>query len=45
MTYRLRAEPGSLRNTIMLRFLAPGPIGRSFETSLARLATLVEAAP
>ena len=42
VTYRLRAEPGSLRNTFMLRFLAPGPIGKSFETSLARLAALVE---
>jgi uncharacterized protein YndB with AHSA1/START domain len=43
VTYRLQAEPGSLVNTFMLRFLAPGPIGRSFETSLARLAALVEA--
>jgi uncharacterized protein YndB with AHSA1/START domain len=44
VTYRLEAEPGSLRNTFMLRILAPRPIGRSFETSLARLAALVEPA-
>ena len=42
VTYRLRAEPGSLLNTFMLKVLAPGPIGTSFEGSLARLATLVE---
>ncbi len=42
VTYRLQAEPGSLRNTVMLRFLAPGPIGKSFETSLATLAELAE---
>jgi uncharacterized protein YndB with AHSA1/START domain len=42
VTYRLLAEPGSLRNTIMLRFLAPGPIGKSFQTSLDRLAKLTE---
>ncbi len=43
VTYRLLAEPGSLLNTFMLTFLAPGPIGRSFETSLERLAALAEA--
>jgi uncharacterized protein YndB with AHSA1/START domain len=42
VTYRLRAEPGSLLNTFMLKVLAPGPIGTSFEGSLARLAALVE---
>ena len=42
VTYRLLAEPGSLLNTFMLRVMAPRPIGRSFETSLARLAALVE---
>ncbi len=42
VTYRLEAEPGSLRNTFMLRVLAPRPIGTSFETSLARLAALTE---
>jgi hypothetical protein len=42
VTYRLQAEPGSLLNTFMLSLLAPGPIGRSFETSLDRLANLVE---
>ena len=42
VTYRLLAEPGSLLNTFMLSVLAPGPIGASFETSLARLAGLVE---
>lgn len=42
VTYRLLAEPGSLLNTIVLRVLAPRPIGRSFETSLERLAALVE---
>ncbi len=45
VTYRLLAEPGSLLNTFMLRVMAPGPIGRSFETSLARLAALAEASP
>jgi uncharacterized protein YndB with AHSA1/START domain len=44
VTYRLIAEPGSLFNTFMLRVLAPGPIGKSFETSLDRLASLVEGA-
>jgi uncharacterized protein YndB with AHSA1/START domain len=43
VTYRLHADPGSLRNTIMLRILAPGPIGKSFEVSLGRLAELTEA--
>ena len=43
VTYRLMAEPGSVVNTFMLRVLAPRPIGRSFETSLARLAALAEA--
>lgn len=43
VVYRLLAEPGSLLNTFMLTVLAPGPIGRSFETSLARLAAIVEA--
>ena len=42
VTYRLQAEPGSLLNTFMLRVMAPGPIGKSFEGSLARLAALVE---
>ncbi|HEV8489324.1 MAG TPA: SRPBCC family protein [Candidatus Limnocylindrales bacterium] len=42
VTYRLLAEPGSLLNSFMLRVMAPGPIGRSFEESLARLAALVE---
>lgn len=42
VTYRLTAEPGSLLNTFMLRVLAPGPITRSFDTSLQRLAELVE---
>jgi uncharacterized protein YndB with AHSA1/START domain len=42
VTYRLIAEPGTLLNTFMLRVMAPGPIGRSFETSLDRLATLAE---
>jgi hypothetical protein len=45
VTYRLLAEPGSLLNTFMLRILAPGPIGKSFETSLERLAALAEAGP
>jgi uncharacterized protein YndB with AHSA1/START domain len=43
VTYRLVADPGSLVNTFMLRVMAPGPIGRSFETSLDRLAALAEA--
>jgi len=42
VTYRLLAEPGSLVNMFLLRVMAPGPIGRSFETSLERLAGLVE---
>jgi hypothetical protein len=42
VTYRLRLEPGTLVNTFMLRVLAPGPIGKSFETSLERLAKLTE---
>jgi len=42
VTYRLLAEPGSLRHTFMLRVLAPRPIGRSFELSLERLAALAE---
>lgn len=42
VSYRLLAEPGSLLNTFMLRVLAPRPIGRSFETSLERLAALAE---
>ena len=42
VTYRLLAAPGSLVNTFLLRVMAPGPIGRSFETSLERLAGLVE---
>src|SRR6478736_5179121 len=40
VTYRLMAEPGSLLNTFMLRVMAPGPIGKSFERSLDRLAAL-----
>jgi uncharacterized protein YndB with AHSA1/START domain len=43
VTYRLLAEPGSLMNTFLLRVMAPGPIGKSFEASLARLAALAEA--
>jgi uncharacterized protein YndB with AHSA1/START domain len=42
VTYRLLAEPGSIRNTFMLRVLAARPIGRSFEVSLERLGALVE---
>jgi uncharacterized protein YndB with AHSA1/START domain len=42
VTYRLLAEPGSLLNTFMLRVMAPGPIGKSFELSLDRLAALAE---
>jgi len=42
VTYRLLAEPGTLLNTFMLRVMAPRPIGRSFETSLERLAALAE---
>jgi hypothetical protein len=45
VTYRLIASPGSVVNTFMLRVLAPRPIGKSFETSLERLAGLAEAAP
>lgn len=43
VTYRLAAEPGSLLNTFMLRVMAPRPIGKSFDTSLDRLADLAEA--
>jgi uncharacterized protein YndB with AHSA1/START domain len=43
VTYRLLADPGSLLNTFMLRVMAPRPIGKSFETSLDRLAALAEA--
>jgi uncharacterized protein YndB with AHSA1/START domain len=42
VTYRLLAESGSLLNTFMLRVMAPGPIGKSFEVSLDRLAALAE---
>ncbi len=42
VTYRLLAEPGSLVNTFLLKVMAPRPIGKSFETSLRRLARLVE---
>jgi carbon monoxide dehydrogenase subunit G len=42
VTYRLLAEPGSLFNTFMLRVMAPGPIRKSFDTSLGRLAELAE---
>lgn len=42
VTYRLLAEPGSLLNAFMLRAMAPGPIGKSFEISLDRLAALAE---
>lgn len=42
VTYHLMAEPGSILNTFMLRVLAPRPVGRSFETSLERLAALAE---
>jgi uncharacterized protein YndB with AHSA1/START domain len=44
VTYRLIAEPGSALNTFMLRVMAPRPIGKSFETSLDRLAVLAESA-
>ncbi len=44
VTYRLLAEPGSLRNAFLLRVMAPRPIGRAFEISLQRLAALAEAA-
>lgn len=44
VTYRLLAEPGSLRNTFLLRVLAPRPIGHAFEISLQRLAALAEGA-
>ena len=44
VTYRLLAEPGSLLNTFMLSVMAPGPIGKSFDSSLERLAGLAEAA-
>jgi uncharacterized protein YndB with AHSA1/START domain len=43
VTYRLVAEPGSPLNTFMLRVMAPRPIGKSFDTSLERLAALAEA--
>lgn len=42
VTYRLLADPGSLFNAFMLRVVAPGPIGRSFEQSLERLGALAE---
>ena len=42
VTYRLTARPGNLLNMFMLRVMAPGPIGKSFETSLERLAGLAE---
>ena len=42
VTYRLMAEPGTLLNTFMLSVLAPGPIGRSFEASLTRMAEITE---
>jgi uncharacterized protein YndB with AHSA1/START domain len=42
VTYRLLAEPGSLMNMFMLRVMAPRPIQASFDTSLERLANLVE---
>ena len=45
VTYRLLAEPGSLLNTFMLRVMAPRPIGKSFDTSLKRLAGLTEGPP
>ena len=45
VTYRLLTEPGSLVNTFMLRVMAPRPIRASFDTSLERLAALVEGAP
>jgi uncharacterized protein YndB with AHSA1/START domain len=45
VTYRLLADPGSLVNTFLLRVMAPGPIGRSFERSLERLAALAEREP
>jgi uncharacterized protein YndB with AHSA1/START domain len=42
VTYRLVADPGSVLNTFMLRVMAPRPIGKSFDTSLQRLAALAE---
>ena len=45
VTYRLLADPGSLLNTFMLRVMAPRPIRASFDTSLERLAGLVDGAP
>ena len=42
VTYRLLAEPGSLVNRFLLRFMAPQPIHRSFDRSLERLAQLAE---
>ncbi len=42
VTYRLEADPGSIVNTFMLRVMAPRPIRASFDTSLERLAALVE---
>ena len=42
VTYRLQTEPGSLRNTVLLRFVSPRPMGRAFEVSLQRLAALAE---
>jgi carbon monoxide dehydrogenase subunit G len=42
VTYRLLAEPGSLMNSFLLRVMAPRPIAKSFDTSLERLAGLVE---
>ena len=42
VTYRLIAEPGSLLNTFMLKVMAPGTIGTSFEKSLERLAAIAE---
>jgi uncharacterized protein YndB with AHSA1/START domain len=45
VTYRLLAEPGSLLNTFLLRFMAPRPMTRSFDRSLERLAGLAEGPP
>lgn len=45
VTFRLLAEPGSLLFTLILRFLARGPIGVSFETSLRQLEERVLAGP
>jgi hypothetical protein len=42
VTYRLLADPGNLLYWFMLTVLAPGPIRKSFDTSLERLAGLAQ---